>query len=166
MNTFKAILGTALFAVFVPRSYAAVPEFQLQGGPGIVTSISATQSELPQAAQQFLQTVYGRVAVGPVTHNLVNHTYKVTLGNDVKVTFTADGRVDDIQAPYPESLFRPAIKAVLPEKAYDHLEKAGLLDEVTGIKNAAGRGLRVQLLNAMPPEMLFDIDGLFVILED
>lgn len=160
-----AILGTS--AITAQNSSIVPPTpINLQGGPGIVTSISSSQSELPENAQKFLQTVYSRVMVGPVTHNVVNDTYKVELGNDVKITFNNKGQVEDIQAPYPESLFIPAIKAVLPEKAFTHLEKAGLLSEVTGIKNATGKGLRVQLLNAMPPEILFDLDGLFIILDD
>lgn len=140
--------------------------YLLMGGPGIVTSESATPNQLPTAAQDFLQTYYSRVMVGPITHNVIKDTYSVELGNGVKVTFNAQGKVDDIQAPYPDSLYAPAIKAVLPAKAYTHLEQAGLLYDVTGIKNAAGKGLRVQLLNAMPPEMLFDLDGLFLIVED
>lgn len=144
---------------------APVP-FTLMGGPGIVTSVSATQQQLPQAAQQFLQTYYSRVMVGSINHNVVKNQYNVELGNGVKVTFTADGKVDDIQAPGNDGLYLPVIKAVLPEKAYKHLEDAGLLYDVTGIKNAVGKGLRVQLLNAMPPEMLFDVDGLFIIVDD
>lgn len=140
--------------------------YLLMGGPGIVTSESATADQLPAAAQNFLQTYYSRVMVGPITHNVVKDTYTVELGNGVKVTFNATGKVDDIQAPGTDSLFAPVVEAVLPAKAYKHLVDAGLLDEVTGIKNAEGRGLRVQLLNAMPPEMLFDVDGLFIIVDD
>lgn len=145
-----------------------VPPSQLglMGGPGIVTSESATVEQLPEAAQKFLQTYYSRDVIGYINHNVVKDQYNVELGNGVKVTFNSKGRVEDIQAPGTDSLFLPVIKAVLPEKAYKHLEQAGLLYEVTGIKNATGKGLRVQLLNAMPPEMLFDIDGLFVIIDD
>ena len=167
MKTLAKIVAATLAAAFIPGAVnAQVPNYQLMGGPGIVTSISVNQSQLPRAAQDFLQTVYSRVAVGPVMHNTIKNTYKVTLGNDVKVTFNAKGQVEDIQAPYPDVLYDAAVKAVLPEKAYSHLEKDGLLPEVTGIKNATGKGLRVQLLNAMPPEMLFDIDGVFVIVND
>lgn len=140
--------------------------YQLMGGPGIVTSVSATPQQLPKAAQEFLQTYYSRVMVGPINHNVVKDMYNVELGNGVNVTFTADGKVDDIQSPGTEPLYSPAVKAVLPAKAYKHLEDAGLLEEVTGIKNAVGKGLRVQLLNAMPPEMLFDVNGLFIIVDD
>ena len=131
-----------------------------------MTSVSATQEQLPEAAQKFLQTYYSRVMVGYVNHNVVKDVYNVELGNGVKITFDSKGKVEDIQAPGNDSLYIPAIKAVLPEKAYKHLEQAGLLYEVTGIKNADGKGLRVQLLNAMPPEMLFDVDGLFIIVDD
>lgn len=140
--------------------------YLLMGGPGIVTSESATPQQLPQAAQQFLQTYYSRVMVGKIMRNVVNNTYNVELGNGVKVTFDAKGKVQDIQSPGTDPLYEPAVKAILPEKAYKHLEDAGLLPDVTGIKNADGKGLRVQLLNAMPPEMLFDVDGLFIIVDD
>lgn len=138
----------------------------LFGGPGIVTSESATSDQLPAKAQEFLRNVYSRVMVVTINHNVVADTYNVTLGNGVKITFNNQGSVEDIQAPYPDSLYIPAIEASLPPKAFKHLEQAGLLYEVTGIKNATGKGLRVQLLNATPPEMLFDIDGLFIIVDD
>lgn len=137
----------------------------LIGGPGIVTSESAAPEQLPAEAQKFLQTYYSRVMVGPINHNLIKETYKVELGNGVKITFDNKGKVEDIYSPDSEPLYTPAIKAVLPEKTYKHLEQAGLLYEVTGIKNAQGKGLSIQLLNAMPPEILFDVDGAFVILD-
>ena len=180
MKTLKVLALTGLFALTVPAISAQCTTnaaktdckppvenpYMLMGGPGIVTSVSATQSQLPEAAQKFLQTYYSRVMVSCINHNVVKDTYNVTLGNGVKITFTAKGKVDDIQAPGTDSLYIPAIEAVLPHKAYKHLEDAGLLYEVTGIKNATGKGLRVQLLNAMPPEMLFDVDGLFIIVDD
>lgn len=138
----------------------------IMGGPGIVISESATQSQLPEGAQKFLQTYYSRVMVGPVKHNVVKDTYNVTLGNGVKVTFNGKGEVDDITSEGTEPLYEPAIKAILPEKAYKHLADAGLLYEVTGIKNARGKGLRIDLLNAMPPSVIFDVDGVFIILDD
>lgn len=160
-------LGTST-SIFAQTSCKPNPDelFGIMGGPGIVTSESATQNQLPQAAQKFLQEYYSRVMVGPINHNVVKNQYNVELGNGVKITFDANGKVDDIQSPGTDPLYIPAIKAVLPEKAFKHLEDAGLLYEVTGIKNATGHGLRVQLLNAMPPEMLFDFDGLFVIIDD
>lgn len=138
----------------------------LIGGPGLVVSESASQNQLPQAAQDFLQTYYSRVMVGPINHNVIKDTYNVELGNGVKITFNGKGQVEDIKSEGTDPLYEPAIKAVLPEKAYTHLKNAGLLPEVTGIKNARGRGLSVQLLNAMPPQMLFDVDGVFIILDD
>lgn len=140
--------------------------YLLMGGPGIVTSESATPQQLPARAQDFLQTYYSRVMVESVNHNIIKEQYNVELGNGVKVTFNNEGKVEDIQSPGTDPLYIPAIKAVLPEKAYKHLEDAGLLYAVTGIKNADGKGLRVQLLNATPPEILFDVDGLFIILDD
>lgn len=140
--------------------------YLLMGGPGIVTSESATPNQLPKDAQEFLRNYYSRDMITYVNRNVVKDQYNVKLGNGVSVTFDAKGKVADIQAPGREGLFIPAIKAVLPKKAFKHLEEAGLLYEVTGIKNADGKGLRVQLLNAMPPEMLFDVDGLFIIVDD
>lgn len=148
-----------------PSEASKANPYMLIGGPGIVTSESATPDQLPAAAQRFLQTYYSRVMVGPINRNVVKDQYNVELGNGVKVTFNNKGQVEDIQSPGDESLYAPAIKAILPEKAYKHLEDAGLLYEVTGIKNAHDKGMRIELLNAMPPEILFDVDGLFVILD-
>lgn len=174
MKTTLALLALAAFLsapalaaqTTATKNDACANPYLLMGGPGIVTSESATPQQLPRKAQEFLQTYYSRVMVGPVNHNVIKDTYNVELGNGVKITFDAKGKVDDIQAPGTESLYAPAIEAILPPKAYKHLEDAGLLYEVTGIKNARGKGMRVELLNAMPPEILFDVDGLFVILDD
>lgn len=139
--------------------------YTLMGGPGIVTAESATPSQLPQKAQDFLQLYYSRDVIGTITHNTLKDQYDVELGNGVNVTFDNQGRVDDIQAPEGDGLFLPVIKAVLPDKTYRHLEQAGLLYDVTGIKNIQGHDMRIELLNAMPPEILFDIDGAFVIID-
>lgn len=138
----------------------------IQGGPGIAVSMSSSQSELPAEAQKFLQTIYSRDAVGPVTFNAIKNQYKVVVGNGTQITFNKEGKVKDIQAPRGESLPQRAVQAVLSSKVFKHLVDANLIEDVTGIKDAGSRGMRVQLLNAMPPEMLFDIDGLFVILDD
>ena len=161
------LLAAALFFPTV-NAQNIVPNhpIQLQGGPGIAVKVSATPGMLPQEAQKFLQTIYSRDALGPITFNAVKDTYQVEVGSGTKITFDKNGKVKDIMAPEGESLYGRAIAAVLPEKAYKHLENAGLLEDVTGIKNADSRGLRVLLLNAMPPEMLFDVDGLFIIIDD
>lgn len=167
MKNIVKFAAAAVVAVFICSvADAQTPDYQLMAGPGIVTSVSISQSQLPKAAQTFLQTVYSRVAVGPVKHNTIKNTYNVTLGNDVKVTFNAKGQVVDIQASYPDVLFAGAVKAVLPDKVCRHLAKDGLLGKVTGIKNAGGKVLRVMFLNNMPPEMLFDVDGVFVFVND
>ncbi len=162
------LLCAMAFAVPSLNAENILPDqpIQLQGGPGIAVKVSATQTMLPPAAQKFLQTIYSRDVVGPITFNAVKDVYDVEVGNGTKITFDKKGQVQDIQAPTGESLYGRAVAAVLPEKAYKHLEEAGLLEYVTGIKNAHGHGLRVMLLNAMPPEMLFDVDGLFIIVDD
>lgn len=175
MKNFKFLLSSLLItmsAITFGTNAAAQTSvnttlpFGLMGGPGIVTKESATPDQLPAAAQNFLQTYYSRVMVGPISRNVIKNTYSVELGNGVNITFNSNGKVVDIQSPGTEPLYSQAVKAVLPAKAYKHLEDAGLLEEVTGIKDATGKGLRVMLLNNMPPEMLFDIDGLFVIIDD
>ena len=169
--TLFAVSLLAMPAIYAqkPASDSAVPSapapYLLMGGPGKVTSVSATPQQLPEAAQTFLRTYYSRVMVGDISHNTLKDTYKVTLGNGVKVTFNASGKVIDIESEGTDPLYEPAIKAILPEKAYKHLEQADLLSEVTGVKNAQGKGLRVILANNMPPEMLFDVDGLFIIVD-
>lgn len=140
--------------------------YNLMGGPGIVTSISAEANQLPDAAQKFLQTYYSRVMVVSVKKNLIQDVYNVELGNGVKVTFDNKGKVVDIEAPAGDYLYAPAIKAIVHEKTYKHLEQSGELYQVTGIKDANGKGMRILLLNNMPPEMLFDVDGLFIIVDD
>lgn len=166
----SAIFGAMLFsapAVNADNSSIVPPRpINIQGGPGIAVSMTSSQAELPEAAQRFLQTIYSRDVVGPVTFNAVKDRYKVIVGNGTQIVFDKKGKVDDIQAPQGESLYARAVSAILPEKAYKHLESAGLLEYVTGIKDAQGRGKRVMLLNAMPPEVLFDVDGVFVILND
>lgn len=169
-HTLSSIITVSLLILGFSTSQASdniVPTHpvHIQGGPGIVTAVSATQAQLPPAAQQFLQRIYSRTAVGPVMHNIVKDRYNVELGDGTRITFDAAGKVMDIRAPEGDTLYGRAIQAIVNGKTYQHLEKAGLLDSVTGIVDAGERGQRILMVNQYPPEMLFDLDGLFVIMD-
>lgn len=143
-----------------------VPDLHLQGGPGIVISASQTTENMPAAAQDFLKTYYGNDPVIRCHENFIKETYDVDLEDGTHILFNHDGKVRDINAGDYATIPAGAIKAILPAKTYKHLEQSGTLNLVMGIKDAGPKGFGVALLNNVPPQMIFDIDGTFVIVAE
>ncbi len=138
----------------------------IQGGPGIVVSGSALPRQLPQAAQQFLKNDYPADQPSSITRNYIKDTYHVTLAGGTRLTFDAKGQVTDIIAPKDMVIPLEVIADILPQKTSIHLAEAGLIDEISEIQNAAGRGTIVMTLRSTPPRLLFDLNGNFIMFYD
>lgn len=168
----KKILGTVTLAVMAVLACTTpaqskdniVPDkpVLLQGGPGIVVAASADISELPDSAQLFLNKHYEGVEVTECSRNFVKDASKVTLADGTKIEFNGEGQVKDITSGHNVALGISVLSDILPEKTVEHLEEAGVADEVSAIKNARDRGWCVMLLNSTPPQMIFDVYGVFV----
>lgn len=138
-------------------------EYQLQAGPGI--AISGTQQvwNMPQAAQDFLEKNYKGIRAVSCKEDFIKRTYHVVLKDGTSIIFNKDGKVVDIIGGNDGSIKEGTIADILPAKAVSHLRQAGVIDEVNTIRNANEKGFGVILLNDIPPEMIFDVDGTFVI---
>ena len=155
------IAASAMAKVEIPDSVHRT--LYLQGGPGIAISGSRTVENMPAPAREFLTKYFGYAQVSACHENFVKETYHVVLSDGTTMTFNHDGKVRDIHMAYNMSIPVAALSAILPEKTVSHLQQAGVLDEVTAIKDAGKNGFGVALLNSIPSEMIFDVDGTFVI---
>jgi hypothetical protein len=167
---FGALALSAIFTVtaqnnVVPTGAVAEKFAQIAGGPGIVVSGSVDRSQLPANADKFLNSAFPGVAVSTLTKNFVKDTYNVTLANNVKLVFDKDGKVDNIVMPNLEAIPANVLSDILPAKAVKHIAQAGYANQVFEIKKAQDRGFSVFLLNNTPPQMIFDLDGTFLILD-
>lgn len=135
----------------------------INGGPGIVVSASTQVDQLPADAQQFLREYYGDNPVMKCKINYVKDNSSVTLADGTGITFDKDGKVDDIRTANNTSLPTRVLEAVLPAEAYKHLVATDCQGLVSAVKNAHGRGFHVMLLDTVPPYMIFDMGGVFVI---
>ena len=141
-------------------------ELSLQGGPGIVVSGSARLSELPADARKLLSSDYPDNQPTSITRNFVRNTYHVTLSDGTRITFDKSGKVANIIAPAGLALPMEVLADILPEKTSVHLAEAGIIGDVSEVKNADGHGILVMTLHTTPPRMLFDLDGNFLLFYD
>ena len=134
----------------------------LNGGPGIAISGSQNAENMPSKAWNFLKDNYKDNPVAKCTENFVKQTYHVVLADSTTISFTKDGSVRDLYEGNNASIPEKALEAILPAKTVKHLRDAGVLDEVSAVRNAGKNGFGVVLLNNIPPQMIFDVDGVFV----
>ena len=145
---------------------ATPPNILLNGGPGIVISGSQTTENMPAAAQEFLKKNYPNDPVIKCHENFVKETYNVDLEDGTSIVFNHDGKVKDINAGDYATIPEATLSDILPAKTVKHLEQSGTAGLVTAIKNAGDKGFGVALLNNVPPQMIFDIDGTFIIVAE
>ena len=153
--------ATSSTSVLPPASVAR--QLALQGGPGIAGSGSVEADALPPQAQNFLREDYPSTKPSKITRNFVRDTYHVTLADGTRITFSKDGVVTGIIAPGGTALPLEVLADILPQNTSIHLAEAGMIDEITEIQGVPGKGTVVMLLKTVPPTMLFDLDGNFVV---
>lgn len=142
---------------------AEISNIHVQGGPGIVISGSQVKENLPDDARKFLDKFYPGDGLALCREDFIKNTYHVILDGGTDMTFDHKGKVRDIRAAGNLAIPAEELRAILPAKTVRHLDQAGVLDEVTAIKDAGPKGFGVALLNNVPPQMIFDVDGTFII---
>lgn len=159
------VMAVATSFAFAANDKSIVPDhpIQLMGGPGIAISGTATKSQLPANAQQFLDNNYANDAITSCKQDYVKGTSNVTLADGTKIEFDKNGKVRDITSGQNQPLSEGVLMSVLPEKTLIHLAEVGAINMVSSIKNADGKGTCVMLLDNTPPQMIFDVDGAFII---
>lgn len=137
--------------------------FYLQGGPGIAISGSQAPENMPDSAKTFLNKFYADDPVAQCHEDFIKQTYHVILEDGTDITFNKQGKVRDIKNGGNIALSPDLLKAILPAKTVKHLGQAGALNDVSAVKDAGEKGFGVALLNNVPPQMIFDVDGTFII---
>ncbi len=153
MKSKTMIVLTALAALSA-TSYAQIP----QGGPGIAIAGSVPPSELPQKAQDFLRKYYPDQQCASLVKEFSDNEYELRMTDGTEITFLADGRIDEIEAPRGQILPLKVVKDLLPEKSYAHLNDNGYLGMVNEIDYKAN-GYKVSLITNAPDDITYSLSG-------
>lgn len=130
---------------------------------GIVIEGSQPEKALPEAARKFLAAHYADDPVAACNENFIKQVYKVVLEDGTDILFTKEGKVRDISAPEGVTLPAAVVRAVLPRHVYDHLDRAGYLSVLGSLKGIGDKGFKTAGLNNEPPQMVVNIDDLFIV---
>lgn len=147
------------------QGQSIVPDFKIpvQGGPGLVVSGSGTVERLPQKAREILNDYYSSDSIKSIKENYIKHNEEVVLSDGTKILFNAGGDVINVYQGQNKAINPEMLGRILPEKTVEHLLQAGVVGEVSAVHNADKTGHCVMLLNNIPPQMIFDVDGVFII---
>ena len=74
-----------------------------------------------------------------------------------------DGGVTDIRQGGNRSINTDALSEIIAPNVYLHLIEVGDIQNVNMVKNAEGSGTCVMLINTTPSQLIFDVDGNFII---
>ncbi|MDE6541428.1 MAG: PepSY-like domain-containing protein [Muribaculaceae bacterium] len=156
------LIRLAIMAVLaLAPAVAARAQVAPSGNPGIVVAGSVNDSDLPQAAKDFINKFYPGRTIASVQKNFLRTEYDVRLLNGVELEFNGKGKVTTIEAPGGTVLPDAVVKALLPHKAYRHLADNGLNGYVEEI-SLDRRGYEVGLLLENPDEVVYTIEGNFL----
>lgn len=136
------------------------------GNPGIVMAGSQKYTQLPEKAKKFIEKHFKDIAVRSCEKYFAKGKYEVELVNGMDLDFDAKGNILEIDAPTKTVLPVPVVKDILPSKAYDRLVKDGLNTMVESIEFKRGKAYEVELNTAGPDTYIFDINGVFIAIED
>ncbi|MDE5656894.1 MAG: hypothetical protein K2I19_07480 [Muribaculaceae bacterium] len=150
----KTILAIGALAVLPLTAAAQLP----QGGPGIAVAGSVSPAELPQKAQEFLSKYYPQQQCASLMKEFTDNEYELRMTDGTEVTFFADGRIDEIEAPKGGILPLEVIKALLPEKSFRHLNDNGYLGMVNEI-DYKSNGYKVSLKTNTPDDITYSLTG-------
>lgn len=160
----KVFITLALVAtsLAVP-AVAANPQF-MGVGPAVAGSVE--MSQVPEAVRGFIQKHYPSATVVRIEKEFDTGNYDVDLSDGTDIDFNSKGKVIDIEAPDKAVLPESVLKAVLPAKTVEHLRKSGYLTSVDEISYKGARGYKVSLSRQTPDEIVYDVEGTFVMFDD
>lgn len=164
----KALISGIASLAILSGAAGAVAQVPLGNGgnPGIVMSGSANYSQLPEKAQAFIEKHFKNIGVQTCEKFFAKGKYEVELRNGVDLEFNTKGDLIEIDAPGNTVLPEAVVKDVMPRKAYERLAKDGLTGMVESIELNRGRVYEVELSIQDPDTYVFDIDGVFMAIED
>ena len=152
--TIKALIAAGILSLMPALADAQLP----QGGPGIAVAGSVNPSDLPQRAQEFLRKYYPQQQCASLVKDFTDNEYELRMTDGTEISFTADGRIDDIEAPRGQILPLEVVKGLLPEKSFKHLNDNGYLGMVNEIDYKAN-GYKVSLKTNAPDDITYSLTG-------
>lgn len=160
LNDMK-FLKIAIIAMLAAAPAAVSAQVAPGGNPGIAVAGSVNDSDIPQAAKDFIAKFYPGQAVASVEKNFIRTEYDVRLVNGVEIEFNGKGKVSSIEAPGNTVLPDNVVQGLLPAKAYKHLKDSGFAGYVDEI-SLDRRGYEVGLLIDNPDEANYTVEGEFI----
>lgn len=152
--------------LFGAAGAVAQAPFNSGGNPGIAIAGSQTYTQLPEKAKTFIQKHFKGVDVRTCEKFFAKGKYEVELANGVDLEFNTQGELVEVDAPDNTVLPLSVIKEVMPRKAFERLEKDGYAGMVESIELNRGKVYEVELNIPGPDTYVFDIDGVFLAIED
>ncbi len=165
MKAKNFIAGFAILAIlFTVTTLAA--QSPAGGEPGIVLSASSNYAQLPSKAKSFIEKHFKNIGVRVCERYFAKGKFEVELNNGVDVEFDSKGVVTEIEASGKSTLPVSVVKDVMHPKAFSRLESNGLADKVESIEFTRNKVCSVELQIPDPDTYLFDINGVFIAIED
>lgn len=165
MKVKNIISGIAIVAIlFTVTTLAA--QSPTGGEPGIVMSASNTFSQIPSKAKSFINKHFKGVGVRTCERFFAKGKYEVELSNGIDLEFDNDGNITEIDAAGHTTLPVSVVKDILHHKAFSRLQNNNLADKVESIEFNRNKVCSVELQIPDPDTYLFDVNGVFIAIED
>lgn len=165
---FKNLLSAAAVCALLFGAADAVAQVpDLNGSnPGIVIAGSQNYDQLPEKAKAFVEKHFKDVGIKTCERYFAKGKYEIELTDGIDLEFDMKGNLVEIDAPDNTLLPAAVVKDIMPAKAYERLEKDGFSAMVESIELNNGKVYEVDLSLAGPDTYIFDIDGVFIAIED
>lgn len=161
MKTKFLALAVAFMAV---AGFSASAQFI--SAPGIVVAASQNAGNLPDKAKKFIDKHFKDVTIVKCEQYFAKGKYEVELANGVDIEFNTKGDVVEIDAPDNAYLAPSLAKELLHDSAFARLEKDGRIDRIESIEFKKGRAVEVEVDMPGPDTYVFDIQGVFISIQD
>lgn len=168
MKLKNLLSGFASLAVlFGAAGYTAAQVPDIVGSnPGIAIAGSQDYTQLPEKAKAFIEKHFKGVDVKTCEKYFAKDKYEIELANGVDLEFNSQGVLTEVDAPDDAVLPVAVVKEIMPGKAFDRLDKDGLSGMVESIELNRGKVYEVELNIPDPDTYVFDLDGVFIAIEE
>ncbi|MDE6485348.1 MAG: PepSY-like domain-containing protein [Duncaniella sp.] len=167
MKTTKKFIFAAAAAMFASVAVAQVPPRPIEiTTPGIVVAGSYDKAKLPKEAHEFIAKYFPGATVVKCEQYYAKGKVSVELNTGVDIDFDMKGNPVEVEAPDRAALPREVVKKLLHDTAFARLIADGYADKVESIEIKRGRVVEVSVDKRDPDTYIFDINGLFIALED
>ncbi|MBD5249926.1 MAG: hypothetical protein HDS56_01955 [Barnesiella sp.] len=167
MKTTKKLMLAAAAAVMASAVSAQVPSKPVEiTSPGIVLAGSYDKTKLPKEAQEFITKYFPGTTVTKCEQYFAKGKISVELNSGVDIDFDTNGNPIEVEAPDHATLSRDVVKRLLHDTAFARLIADGYVDRVESIEIKRGRVVEVSIDKRNPDTYIFDVNGLFIALED